>query len=53
MRASDAPLIRQHPLDNVVVAARRMAKGAPAGREGVAALDAIPAGHTSAPRCDV
>jgi altronate hydrolase len=40
-----SPVIRLHPLDNVVVAARRLPKGAAAGREGVVTLDAIPAGH--------
>ncbi|MEO8114041.1 MAG: altronate dehydratase family protein, partial [Phenylobacterium sp.] len=41
----ELPVIRLHPLDNVVVASRRLPKGAVAAREGVRALDAIPAGH--------
>lgn len=42
---AELPVIRLHPLDNVVVASRRLPKGAVAAREGVRALDAIPAGH--------
>ena len=44
-QAAEVPVIRLHPLDNVVVASRRLSKGAAAGREGVVTLDAIPAGH--------
>jgi altronate hydrolase len=42
---AELPVIRLHPLDNVVVASRRFPKGAIAAREGVQALDPIPAGH--------
>jgi len=38
-----APVIRLHPLDNVLVASRRLAKDTPV--EGVRALQDIPAGH--------
>jgi hypothetical protein len=41
----ELPVIRLHPLDNVVVASGRLPKGAVAAREGVVALDPIPAGH--------
>jgi len=47
-QTAEHPVIRLHPLDNVVVASRRVPKGAEAGREGVRALDAIPAGHKMA-----
>ena len=39
------PVIRLHPMDNVVIASARLPKGATAAREGVVALDPIPAGH--------
>lgn len=42
---TEAPLIRLHPLDNVVVAAGRVPAGAAVLREGVTALEAIGAGH--------
>ncbi len=42
---SDGPVIRLHRLDNVVVASRRLAAGARAAGEQVAAQDPIPAGH--------
>ncbi|HEX7946794.1 MAG TPA: altronate dehydratase family protein [Phenylobacterium sp.] len=42
---AELPVIRLHPLDNVVVASGRLPKGAAAAREGVVALDPIPAGH--------
>ena len=42
---AELPVIRLHPLDNVVVASRRLPQGASAAREGVAALGPIPAGH--------
>jgi altronate hydrolase len=47
-QTADAPVIRLHPSDNVVVAARRLPKGAEAPGEGVRALDPIPAGHKMA-----
>ena len=47
-QTAEIPVIRLHPLDNVVVAARRLPKGADAGREGVTARDPIPAGHKMA-----
>jgi altronate hydrolase len=42
---AELPVIRLHPLDNVVVASRRLPKGSIAAREGIVALEAIPAGH--------
>jgi altronate hydrolase len=42
--------VRLHPLDNVVVAARRVAAGARVSSEGVVAVQAIPAGHKIATR---
>jgi altronate hydrolase len=44
-QTAEFPVIRLHPLDNVVVASRRLPKGAEAAREGIVTLDAIPAGH--------
>jgi altronate hydrolase len=47
-QTAELPVIRLHPLDNVVVATRRLPKGARAGGEPVAALEPIPAGHKMA-----
>jgi arabinonate dehydratase len=44
-QTAEFPVIRLHPLDNVVVASRRLLKGAEAAREGIVTLDPIPAGH--------
>ena len=44
-QTAEFPVIRLHPLDNVVVASRRLPKGAEVAREGIVTLDAIPAGH--------
>jgi altronate hydrolase len=46
--AAEVPVIRLHPLDNVVVASRRLAPGGVAAREGLAAREPIPMGHKMA-----
>lgn len=45
LAAGEAEAVRLHPADNVVVAPRRIAKGALVAREGVTAIDSIPMGH--------
>src|SRR6185436_11908476 len=45
---AEIPVIRLHPLDNVVVASRRVPKGARIAGEAAVALDAIPSGHKMA-----
>src|SRR6185436_12978999 len=45
---AEIPVIRLHPLDNVVVASRRVPKGARIAGEPAVALDAIPSGHKMA-----
>jgi altronate hydrolase len=45
---AEFPVIRLHPADNVVVASRRLPKGARAAGEAAEALTAIPAGHKMA-----
>src|SRR5204862_5344291 len=45
---AEVPVIRLHPLDNVVVASRRVPKGARIAGEAAVALDAIPSGHKMA-----
>ena len=47
---SDTGVIRLHPGDNVVVAARALPAGAKIARENVTTLDAIPFGHKIATR---
>ena len=49
-KPADAGVIRLHPGDNVVVAARALAAGTEVAHEGIAALDAIPFGHKIATR---
>jgi altronate hydrolase len=49
-KTADVPVIRLHPLDNVVVASRRLSPGARAAREGLDAREAIPVGHKMATR---
>ena len=44
----EAPVVRLHPLDNVVVATGRIVGGTLTAREGLRALQPIPMGHKMA-----
>jgi altronate hydrolase len=45
IETTEHPVIRLHPLDNVVVASRRVPAGAGLGQENVRTVDAVPSGH--------